>query len=277
MRILALVVALSLTWPSQDLPKARALLEQALHELQPPLTTGIATPAALDAALAAAVPGAVLTLSPTLVYTAPLTLRKAVTLQSVVPVQRMDAVTPLPKFMAGLTISADDVTVIGVEVRNPNPLTDVLTFSGARVVLDRIRVLGDVSKGAKRGVAANGNGACIIKRSYIDDCFQASPGNDSQAIAAWDMAPGLLIEDCFLRGGSETILLGGSDPVSEARMPRNITVRGNWISAKPEWMGKPIGVKTRFEIKAAGILTTFPECWRGSHTIQTGRGRARCP
>jgi len=33
-------------------------------------------------------------------------------------------------------------------------------------------------------------------------------------------------------------------------MPRDVTIRGNWITAKPEWMALPIGVKTRLELKA---------------------------
>jgi len=282
---LAIVLALTLAVP-QDLPRARALLEQALRELQAPTPiAAIATPAALDAALATAAPGAILTLSPTLIYPSPLTLQQSVTLQTVVPLARMDAVTPLPSFRGGLTITGDDVTVIGIEVRHTNPLTDIVTFSGARVTLDRVRILGDVTTGAKRGIAANGNGACVIRRSYVDDCFQASPGNDSQAVIAWDMAPGLTIEDNFLRAGSETVLLGGADSSSLARMPTDVTIRGNTITARPEWMGRAIGVKTRIEVKAARRVlierNVIEYCWKQgqggylvSFTVRNQGGRA---
>jgi len=282
---LAVVVALSLAAPGQDLPKARALLEQALKELQAPTVTGIATPAALDAALGTAAAGAVLTLSPTLVYDTPLVITKAVTLQSVVALTRMDAATALPSFRAGITIPADDVTLIGIEVKATDPRSAIVVFSGARVVLDRVRILGDPTKGAKHGVIANGNGLCAIRRSYIDDCFLPSPGDDAQAILAWDMAPGLVIEDNFLRAGSETILIGGGDSVTAARMPRDVTIRGNWITARPEWMALPVGVKTRLELKAVdGALlegNQIEYVWRQgqggylvSFTVRDQNGRA---
>lgn len=265
-RPLVVAVLFSLI-PIQDYDKVRSLLEQALAELKTTSPATVSTSTALDAALISAKPGAIITLNPSLVYASALTISKSVTLQSaVLPVSRMDATTPLPSFTGGLTITADDVSIVGIEVKNPNPLTDIVTFSGARVTLDRVRILGDPIKGAKRGVAANGNGACVIRRSYIDDTFQASPGNDSQAICAWDMAPGLLIEDNFLRGGSETILIGGSDASTATRIPSDITIRGNWITARPEWMGKPIGVKTRLEFKAARRVLVEKNrveyCWK---------------
>jgi hypothetical protein len=211
------------------------------------------TPAALDAALAAAAPGAVLTLSRTLVYPTALTLRRSVTLQAetLTAGAHGRSTSPLPSFRDGITIPGDAVTLIGLEVRKGDPLTDIVTFTGAHVTLDRLRILGDPLKGAKRGVRANGNGDAAIVRSYIDDCFQSYPGNDSQAILAWDMAPGLLIEDNFLRAGSETVMIGGADASSDAeRMPANVTIRGNTITKRPEWQAQPIGVKNTLELKA---------------------------
>lgn len=285
-----LVVALSVGVAAQDLDKARALLQQALVALAPvpPAVVVLDTPAALDAALAAAAPGAVLTLSRTLVYPTALTLTRAVTLQAdgLTAVTRMDAATPLPSFRDGITIPGDQVTLIGLEVRKGNPLTDIVVFSGAGVTLDRLRILGDPVKGAKRGVAANGNGGCQIVRSYIDDCFQTYPGNDSQAVCAWDMAPGLRLEDNFLRGGSETVLIGGTDSASAERMPAQITIRGNTITKRPEWKPLPIGVKNTLELKAARDVTIadndISQSWGGHGqdgyvlllTVRNQNGRA---
>jgi hypothetical protein len=248
--VLSLVLAMGLAPAAQDLNKARALLEQALEALRP-TPAAITTPEALDRALAAAAPGAVLTLSPALVYPQSLTLRQAVTLQSDVPLARMDRTTPLPSFRGGLTIAGDGITLVGVEVRHPNPLTDIVLISGAHVTLDRVRVLGDPQKGAKRGIAANSNGDVTIRRSYVDDAFQSYPGNDSQAIGAWDLAPGLLIDDNYLAGGSETIMIGGADPASEARSPRDIVIRKNTITKNPAWQTQAIGVKNTLELKNA--------------------------
>jgi len=239
----------------QDVDKARALAQQLLEALQPaPVVTVITTPPALTAALAAAAPCATLTLSRTLVYPAALVLSRCVTLQAEqlpMPPVRMDATTPLPSFRDGIIITGDQVTLIGLEIKKGDPLTDIVVVTGARPTLDRVRILGDPVKGAKRGIRANANGDATIIRYLIDDTFQTWPGNDSQAICAWDMAPGLLIEDGFARGGSETIMIGGADASSEARMPRDVVIRGNTITKRPEWQALPIGVKNTLELKAA--------------------------
>jgi hypothetical protein len=246
-----------------DIDKARTLLEQsvaagqaALNELAPPppLTPiSIDTPDAFDRALSAAIPGAVLILDPALVYPGPVKIIQpqiSVKVAGTIPMGRIAIDFPLPKFMAGFNIAADSVTLGGIEIHHIDPLTDIVKFSGRNTVISSCRILGDPIKGAKRGIAANGGGGCAITRNWIDDCMQASPGSDSQAICAWDMAPGLLIEDNFMRGGSETLLFGGADSISAERMPADVIVRGNDITARPEWQGKPIGVKMRVEFKA---------------------------
>jgi len=209
----------------------------------------IATPAELDAALAAGLP--VITLSPTLVYPAALSLRSSVTLQVVdLRAGRMDLTTPLPSFRAGVTITGDGVRIIGAEVRQATPLRDLVVVTGSHVVLDRLRVLGDPIAGAKRCIAANGPDLTIA-RSYAEDCFAAYPGADSQAILAWDTPGPLLILDNYLSGGSETIMLGGGDPSSPANIPSDVTIRGNTITARPEWQALKVGVKSRLELKNA--------------------------
>lgn len=248
-----ILVTASTSVVAQDVDKARTLLQQALAALTPaPTVAAIATAAALDAAIASAQPNATLVLSKTLIYPMMLTVSKPITIQAegLTTATRMDATTPLPVFKDGITISGDNVTLIGLEVHKVSPLTDIVTFSGAHVTLDRMRILGDPAKGAKRGVAANGNGTCAILHSYIDDCFQAYPGNDSQAICAWDMAPGLRIEDNFLRAGSETVMIGGADSSTSERMPSNVVIRGNTITKRPEWQKLLIGVKNTLELKA---------------------------
>ena len=236
--------------------KARDYLRLALAELdvQPPATpptTAITTPGELDVALAKAGAGDTLLLDPTLVYPAPLKLTKPVTLQSaVLPIGRMAKDFPAPLFKQGVMLG-DGARIVGLDIRHGNPLTDIVVFAGAEISVDRCRILGDPVKGAKRGVAANGDGNCRISRSYIDDCLQAFPGNDSQAICAWDMAPGLLIEDNYLCGGSETIMIGGADPASADRLPSLITIRGNTITKNPAWKTLPVGVKNALELKNA--------------------------
>jgi len=233
-----------------DIPKVRRLLEEALAELDPATLPPIETVEAFDQALAAAAPGAVLPLAPTLVYPKPLTLTRTVHLAcATIEAGRVDRATPLPSFRGGLTILADDCTLTGLEVQHTNPLTDIVIVTGARVTLDMVRVLGDPVKGAKRGISANSHGDLRIVRCYVADCFATYPGSDSQAVAAWDMGAGLTIEDCYLEGGSETVLIGGADPSSDARRPREVTIQGNTITKNPAWQGQAIGIKNTIELK----------------------------
>lgn len=226
----------------------------------------IASEVALDARLLVAAPGEVIDLSPTLVYTKLLTITTPVTLQSAVLPGRMDPLQALPTFRDGIAITGDWVTLRGVEVKKINHATDIVTATGKGWTLDRVRILGDPALGAKRGLAANGGGGATIRDSYIDDCFQLATGVDTQAIIVWDMAPGLLIENNFLRAGSETVLLGGADSASVARMPDGVTIRGNTITARPEWMAQNVGVKTRLEIKAGRHVlvesNVVEYCWK---------------
>jgi hypothetical protein len=251
--LLLLLLTLSATPVGQDLPKARSLAQQILDALEPtPVAVVIPTPAAFNVAYAAAPAGATLTLSRSLVYTDPLVLNKAITLrpEGDLPLTPMDATTLLPSFRDGITISGDAVTVIGVEAKKVDPQTDIVVVSGAGVTLDRIRVLGDPVKGAKRGIRANSNGNLRILRYYIDYTFQILNSADSQAICGWDMGPGLLIEDGYASGGSESIMIGGGDPASAARMPDGVTIRHNRITKRPEWQTMLVGVKNILEIKA---------------------------
>lgn len=234
---------------AQDVPKARQLIEEALKALQPaPAVLALETPAALDQALATAVPAQVLTLAPGFVDPQPRSLTKAVTLVGVPAPGRMTRALQLPAFTGGLTVG-DGVTLRGVEVRHPNPLTDILIVTGKDVTLDQVRVLGDPVKGAKRCISANSNGNLTVTRSYVADCFGTYPGSDTQAVAAWDMGAGLTLDDNYLEGGSETVLIGGADPSSDARRPRNVTITGNTITKNPAWQALPIGVKNTIELK----------------------------
>jgi hypothetical protein len=249
-----------------SLDTARALLIQAQQQLAsallaldeasaPPPALLIATPAALDLALARAPAGAVLTLSRTLVYPGGLTLTTPVTLQSeIVGTGRMTREEPAPTVLGGIRVTADDVTLIGLAIRHTNPRTDIVVLSGARPTLDRCRVLGDPLTGAKRGIAANGS-AMTIRRGYIDDCWQ--PAQDAQAICAWDMGPGLDIDDCYLAGGAQSVMLGGADPTSEARTPRNVSIQHSTLTKNPRWFAAGVQLKCALELKnAIGVRVT---------------------
>jgi hypothetical protein len=216
----------------------------------------IATPDAFDRALAAAAPGDILMLDATFAYPKALTLTTPIMIRPAVdiPSGRMTADVPLPVFAGGVTVAGDDVTLLGCEIRHTSPLYAVLTLHGARTMVERCRVLGDQTVGSRRAIEANHNGNCTIRQNYIDSGpgqYPSATGGDYQAICAWNMAPGLFIEDNTIIGAGETIMFGGADSPSEDRMPADITIRGNTITAKPEWMAMPVQKKNILELKAA--------------------------
>jgi len=217
----------------------------------------LTTPAALDAALAKAVGGETFVLDPTLVYPSALTLTKAVTLRSSLPVSgRATLTTPMPSFKDGLSMSGPvPMALYGLEVRKKDPLTSILVFGlpGAgdkgRIV-DGCRVLGDVINGGKRGMEANA-AAVQVLRNYVEDCFGYFPGSDTQAFCAWDSPGPFLMQDNYFSGGSETFLLGGADPTAQANIPSHGVVTGNTFTKRPQWQAMSVGVKNTVELKNA--------------------------
>jgi hypothetical protein len=219
----------------------------------PPTPPGIKTAAELDAALATAKPGDTLLIDPALRYLVPLAINVSVVLcNAVMPLAAMRATLDeaMPSFKDGLTVNAANVHLLGLEVQKIDHLTDIMVINGAGCVLDSCRVLGDPALGAKRGIAGNAPNVTVT-RCYVADCFQASPGNDSQAFAAWNSPGPFELTDNYFSGGSETILFGGADPSSAANVPTNITITGNTITKNPAWQSQNIGVKNCIELKNA--------------------------
>src|SRR6185295_19705542 len=230
----------------------QARLELITQPSEPPKPAVIQSASELDRALTSAPDGTRLVLSPTFTYPSPLKLTQLnLTLESAqVVTGRMTKDAPAPRFERGIQVLGNGIHLVGLDLRNSD-LTDILAIRGANVAIDRCRLLGDPVKGAKRGIAANSDGNCRITGCYIDDCFGPYPGDDTQAICAWDMVPGLLIENCYLSGGSETVLIGGGDPQNELRNPKGIIIRGNTITKNPNWQSQLIGVKNTLELKNA--------------------------
>lgn len=227
----------------------------------PPVNKVIKTADELDRAISLAVSGNALSLDPSLVYPAPLRLDKAISLQSTVPrtthsldpLGRMKLDIPAPKFLRGMTLG-NGVSIYGLEAQDfSHQGATVVSIHGSHVWVDGNRILAEPSRGTKRGIAANGGGDVTIVGNHIGDFFGPFPGDDTQAICAWDMLPGLLIQNNYACGASEGIMIGGSDPSSEVRLPTSGIIRGNTITKRPEWQFrlKPIGVKTGIELKNA--------------------------
>lgn len=253
--------------------EAQQKIAAALRELDaaPPVGPGplLTTPTALDLALANAPTGAVLRLASTLVYAGGLTLSKPVTLQSeIADPFRMSRDAAAPTFQGGIRVNADDVTLAGLAIRHANPRTDIVVLAGARPLVDRCRILGDPLTGAKRGIAANGS-EMVIRRCYIDDCWQ--PAQDAQAICSWDMGPGLVIDDCYLSGGAQAVMIGGADPSSSARIPGKIAIQKSTLTKNPKWYTSGVQLKCALELKNA-INVRVTECALEYAGISMGQG-----
>jgi hypothetical protein len=239
-----------------EIAQAQSHLDAATAALHPdvPAPVVVTTPAELDAALASSAP--VITLALTFRDVRPLTIPRPVTLQGAAGVGRQTREAPLPAFLGGIRNTRDDVTLVGLEVRHTNPLTDIVVNTGARFLMDRCRVLGDPTTGAKRGIAANGRAQTIV-RCHVADIWQ--PKQDTQAIAAWDCGPGLVIDDCYLSAAGQAVMLGGADPATADGIPRDVTIRNSTLTKDPAWFALTGGVqiKCALEFKnAIGVRVT---------------------
>lgn len=235
---------LELSSAAQHLADALVALEETVTP--PP----IGTPALLEAAIAASVPGAVLTLATSLVYPGPLTVRTPITLKSetydVRQGLRMERDEPAPRFLNGLTLAGDDVQGLGLDVRHTDPLRTIVTVSGARCLLDRVRVLGDPLKGGKRGIDFRGSTQAQLRHFLIDDIFAATI--DTQAIYSGTMGPGggLIVDDGYASAAGQGCMFGGEDPASADHIPSHIAITRSRFTKNPLWM-LPRG--------GAGVLT----------------------
>jgi len=227
----------------------QALVELAPEPPRPPVP--IATPDAFERALAAAVLGDVITLATSFVYQAPFALRQSITIASEAPpAGRMTLDAPAPRFSAGIKVAGDGITLIGLDVRDSERTHTLIDITGSHATIDRCRAMGDPERGQKRGIAING-AVCTVARCYVEDCFGPYPGDDCQAVYGQDTPGPIVIDDCYLSGGTETVMFGGGDPSSEDRVPADITIAGCTITKRPEWQAKAVGVKNTLELKNA--------------------------
>src|SRR5262245_3436446 len=251
---------------------AQADLNQALVELdavtppEPPAAI-VSTPPEFDEALLAAVPGDVIVCAVSLVYPSVLTIRTAgiQIISEHSGTTRITDTESAPAFGDKIILEAADVRLSGLQISH-GKWTDILQLAGANPIIDRCRILGDTTTGARRGIAANAANVTIT-RCHIDLCFGPYPGDDTQAICAWKSLGPILIEDCYLCGGSETVMFGGSDPPSSEYVPADITIRLNTITKRAAWQQQAVGVKNIFELKNAKRVlienNTFSYSWGG--------------
>jgi len=104
------------------------------------------------------------------------------------------------------------------------------------LVVDRIYMHGDPVFGQKRCLSVNSKETDVLN-SYIAEC--KAIGQDSQAIGGWNSPGKLRIENNYLEGSTENMLIGGGDPPTPDLVTTGVTVRYNHMAKPLAWM-KPI-------------------------------------
>ena len=100
------------------------------------------------------------------------------------------------------------------------------------IEMDRVYIHGDPLYGQKRGIALNGR-SITIRNSYVADIKAVDV--DSQAIGGWNGPGPFTIENNFLEGAGENVLLGGSDPAILNLVSEHVVVRRNHMSKPMAW------------------------------------------
>lgn len=180
---------------------------------------------------------------------------------------------PLMATLSNVTNNASPVTINrgnwrfdGINFRNATTINngEMVVVEGATVTLDRVRINAN-AEGLKRGVRANGR--VTVTRSHI--ARVTAPGQDSQAICAWDTSGPLTFTNNYLEAASENIMLGGADSSTAERVPSDVLIEGNIITKRLEWNSmSDLVIKNLLELKAARRViirrNAFSNSWSGS-------------
>ena len=109
------------------------------------------------------------------------------------------------------------------------------------LVLDRIYVHGDPLFGQKRCIALNSRDTDVLN-SYVSEC--KAIGQDSQAIGGFNGPGNFRIENNYLEGAAENVLIGGSDPTIPNLVTTNVIVRHNHMSKPVAWRDPIVATPT---------------------------------
>lgn len=113
--------------------------------------------------------------------------------------------------------------------------------------VDRCYLHGSVN-GGLRGISLNTRHS-TVSGSYLSNFWYASA--DSQAIGVYTGPGPFLIQNNYLEGASENVMVGGVDGANAAMLPSDIVIRGNYFYKPLTWKGLPRNVKNNFELKGA--------------------------
>jgi len=167
-----------------------------------------------------------------------------------------------------VTNTTDPVKFTGIGFRNSNASGGLVNHLGSHLVLDRCVGLGDPTNGQRRGMIMNGSDWSVLG-NYWDDIILSS--KETVVLGGWDGTRDGLIDDCYLRGGSITVMFGGADSKSADRIPTNITIRNSTLTKNPAWFAAGRQIKNAFELKSA-INVTMRGCILEYAGLAEGQG-----
>jgi hypothetical protein len=250
-----LVALILLQQPALDTIDAIETLLKQLRTTLAPAPTEILLPSGADvtAAIAAGPAGMTYQLASGGSY-GPITISKdRVTLRGLNGVGRAAPGAPFP-VVTGLDrvvmipAGVKGTQIIGIEVAGVGGGSDLVMSYGSDYIFDGVYVHGDPLLGQKRGITMNGDHGTVI-RSHIVDIMRQ--GQDTQAIGSCDSDGPLTIEDNYLEGAAENVMIGGCDPTVVGRIATGIKILGNTITKPLSWKGSKWSVKNLIELKNA--------------------------
>src|SRR5579871_1198813 len=139
------------------------------------------------------------------------------------------------------------------------------------LVVDRVYVHGDPIMGQKRGIALHSSDTMIVN-SYIADC--KAVGQEAQAIGGFNGPGNYDIENNYLEGSTQSLLLGGSDPMIPNLVTTNVTFRGNYLSKPVAWRGAIIATPANVAattVAGAGTLDVGTYSYKVAARVPAGQ------
>lgn len=157
-------------------------------------------------------------------------------------------VTQAGPYCINITPDAYRISFERLTLKNDNQYGSIAEVNGSDIKFDTCNLLGDPIYGQHRGIAANGRDISVVN-SRIENCFLI--GQDAQAICGWTGTKNLLIDGCYLEGGAQSVMIGGSDPSDLFRIPTNVKVVNSILTKKESWFAmNPIPqIKCALELK----------------------------
>jgi hypothetical protein len=136
------------------------------------------------------------------------------------------------------------------------------------VLIDQVYVHGNPGQNTRRGFLLGGR---TIEVRNSDASEIHDNGQDAQAVAGWNGPGPWRIDNNYLEGSGENVMIGGSDPSITGVVPKDITLTRNWFRKPAAWLMASWVIKNLFEVKAGDRVLVEHNVLEGSWAqAQTG-------